>query len=341
MATRSSFPPGNPANDQGWTISTREQADAWLHGFAMVMSDTTHVPIFARGYRADMEALKHQRNVSTSLDANAERLGARFAVEPTLINAQFLPLYFASFADLMRAGHEFLDAQGDPRSTTDANARDRIALFAQYFPTASDREWLQTFLPSLQDEYDRFYHAYWTDQQARLAPVVAEITSRWNAAWYPALRTYLSNTQQGSGEILLSMPLQGEGRTEVQSGITASAITLPGSVATADEALYAFAHEAAQQVTNVAIANNISPMQRRQGGAYDTYGASAAVRGGALLLQRVAPSSVQGYMNFYLRTAGAAAAAGDQTAAFEKEFPLPNAILTGIGKELSAVLGRG
>lgn len=332
------FPRGNPATDQGWTVSSREQVDAWLHGFAMVMADTTHVPIFARGYRANMQALKHQRNISTSLDANAERLGSRFATEPTLVNAQFVPMYFASFADLMSAAREFLNAEGDPRATTNPDAQNRIALFAEYFPNASDREWLQLFLPSLQDEYDKFYHAYWTQQQAQVGPVLTEVTNRWNTAWYPAMRTYLSNTQQGSGEILLSLPLAGEGRTVPERGITASAIAMPGSVADADDALYAFAHEASQQVTNVAIGESGGSIQRREN-AYDVYGANAAVRGGAMLLQRVLPSSVAGYMNYYLRVAGASTSAGDPTTAFEKEFPLPKSILDGITRELSGVLG--
>jgi hypothetical protein len=324
--------------DQGWTVSTREPLDAWLHGFAMVMPDTTHVPIFARGYRANLEAVKRQRNISTSLDANAARLGSRFTAEPSLINAQFVPLYFASFADLMNAGKEFLDAQGDPRASTNPDVRNRIALFAQYFPNASDREWLQLFLPSLQDEYDKFYHAYWTGEQSRLSGVVGEVTNRWNASWYPALRTYLSNTQQGSGEIILSLPLQGEGRTQAESGITAMAVAFPSAVADADDALYVFAHEASQQVTLVAIANNVSGALRREG-AFDLYGANAAVRGGALLLQRVLPASVSGYMNYYLRAAGAVTGAGDPTLAFEKEFPLPDAIVAGITKQLAAVLG--
>jgi hypothetical protein len=152
------------------------------------------------------------------------------------------------------------------------------------------------------------------------------------------MRTYLSNTQQGSGEIILSQPLQGEGRTQAERGITAMAIDMPASAASADDALYGFAHEASQQVTLVAIANNVSSAQRREG-AFDLYGANAAVRGGALLLQRVLPGSVVGYMTYYLRAAGVTTGSGDPTLAFEKEFPLPNAILDGITKQLATVLG--
>jgi len=332
----STFPRGNPALDQGWTISGREQVDAWLHGFAMVMKDTTHVPIFARGYRQNMEALERQKNVTSQLTANADRLAARFTAEPTLINAQFVPMYFASFDDLLKGAHEFLDAQGDLRSTTNPELENRIAIFAEYFPTASDREWLQVFLPALQDDYTRFYHDYWTGEQARRAAVMTEVSRRWNADWYPALRTYLSNTQQGSGEILLSLPLAGEGRTTSESGITASAVAFPDAAGNADDALYSIAHEIVQQITNVAIGQNGSLLRRQSD--YDVYGADAAVRGGEMLLARLDPAARAGYMAYYLRVAGEAVPSGDATAAFEKAFPLPKPILDAIARQLENVL---
>lgn len=330
------FPRGNPALDQGWTVSGREQVDAWLHGFAMVMKDTTHVPIFARGYRQNMEALERQKNVASQLTANADKLAARFTAEPTLINAQFVAMYFASFDDLVKGARQFLDAQGDPRSTTDQSLQDRIAIFAEYFPTASDREWLQVFLPALQDDYTRFYHDYWTTESARRAAVTTEVARRWNADWLPALRQYLSNTQQGSGEMILSMPLAGEGRTTSESGITASAVAFPQDVASVDDAFYSFVHEAVQQVTNVAIGENGSLLRRQSD--YDIYGANAAVRGGAILLSRVDPAARAGYMAYYLRVAGEAVPSGDATAAFDKAFPLPKPILDGIDRQLESVL---
>src|SRR5882762_7425545 len=69
-----------------WPVKTREQVDLWLHGFAMLQEDTTFVPFFKRGYSTEMIVLKNKANVVTQLDANREKLRARLATNPQLIN---------------------------------------------------------------------------------------------------------------------------------------------------------------------------------------------------------------------------------------------------------------
>src|SRR6202162_2011509 len=86
-----------------WPIKTREHVDLWLHGFALLQEDTTFVPFFKRGYSTNMIVLKNRANVVTQLDANRDRLRARLAVNPQLVNAQFVPLSFASWTDLSQA----------------------------------------------------------------------------------------------------------------------------------------------------------------------------------------------------------------------------------------------
>src|SRR6185436_5789452 len=62
-----------------WRLATLEHVDLWLHGFALLTSDTGHVPFFARGYKQRIVAAKRQRNLFTQLDANQQDLSARFA----------------------------------------------------------------------------------------------------------------------------------------------------------------------------------------------------------------------------------------------------------------------
>jgi hypothetical protein len=64
-----------------------EHVDLWLHGFALLTSDTGGVPFFARGYKQEVTALKRKQNLYTQLDANQPNLSARFATNPTLANA--------------------------------------------------------------------------------------------------------------------------------------------------------------------------------------------------------------------------------------------------------------
>ena len=332
--------PGDVAQrDQGWPPVTREHVDLWLHGFAMLTSDTARVPFFQRGYRQRMLDQRRRANAYTSLDANQERLSARFTSNPSLVNAQFVAMYFPSFQEIVNATEFVIRAQGDPRASNDPTIQAEIAVLAANFPTAADRDWLRLFVQALQDESNRFYHSYWSAEQQTRSAARAELESRWRETYYPKFRRFLSNTQQGSGELILSLPLDGEGRTINDSKrANAIAVTFPESPATAMEAIYVFAHEVVNKVAEIAITDNITPNEQRSGVAA-RYSASGTVRGGALLIQRVAPELLDGYMRYYLRSIGSTAQAGAVTTAFAAAFPLPDAIRDAIARQIDAVLG--
>src|SRR5438128_2618498 len=65
-----------------WPVLTRKHIDLWLHGYAMLLRDTSPVPVFRRGYREQVQAAKAQRGVTTMLDANRDRLQQRLALSP-------------------------------------------------------------------------------------------------------------------------------------------------------------------------------------------------------------------------------------------------------------------
>jgi hypothetical protein len=326
-------------SDQGWSPATREYVDLWLHGFAMLTSDTARVPYFQRGYRQRMLDQKRKSSVLTSLDANQQQLSARFAANPSLVNAQFVAMYFPSFQDIVNATEYLVRSQGNPRASNDPTIQAEIALLAANFPSAADRDWLRLYVQALQDESNRFYHAYWTAEQQTRSAARAEVESRWRGTYYPKFRRFLSNSQQGSGELLLSLPLDGEGRTINDSKrANIVAVAFPDSPGSAMDAIYVFAHEVVSKVADIAITDNVTPAEQRSG-AGARYAASGTVRGGALLLQRIAPESVDGYMRYYLRAIGSNVPSGDVSAAFAQAFPLPDAIRDAIGRQIDAVLG--
>jgi len=322
-----------------WRVTTLEHVDLWLHGFAMLTSDTGHVPFFARGYKQQITALKHQRNVVTQLDANQKELSARFASSPSLTNAQFLAMYFSSFQEIVSATDFFIRSNGNPRASSDPQIQQEIAILASSFPTQADRNWLRLFVQSLQDENNRFYHAYWTAEQQTRGAAFAAVQESWSSKWYPKLSRFLNNTQQTSGQLVLSLPLGGEGRT-INDGKQSNLIAVPFPVAidSAPQALFVFAHEAVARIVDEAIADNTTPAERRSGAAA-SYTGNGAVRGGALLLKRVAPELVPAYMRYYLVTLGQAAPAGDPTAAFAAAFALPDAVVKAVDKQIDIVLG--
>jgi hypothetical protein len=330
---------GTTSGAPRWRVTTLEHVDLWLHGFALLTSDTGHVPFFERGYKQQVTALKRQRNVFSQLDANQQDLSARFASNPALANAQFLAMYFSSFQEIVNATDLFFRAQGDPRASNDPQVQQQIAMFAANFPQPADRNWLRMFVQGLQDENTRFYQAYWTAEQQTRNSALLAFREQWASRYYPKLARFLNNTQQGGGQVVLSLPVGGEGRT-INDGRNANmiAVEFPRTADAAPEALFVFVHEAVGKLAQEAIADNTSPAEQRSG-ATNTYVGNGSVRGGALLLQRVLPDLVPAYMRFYLRILGRPAPAGDPAAAFATAFPLPEPILSTIGKQIDLVLG--
>jgi len=321
-----------------WPVKTREHVDLWLHGYALLQEDTTLVPFFRRGYRDQMVVLKNRANVVTQLDANRDKLRARLLANPALINAQFVPLGFTSWDEMSRAVNVFLQAEGDPQRAATRETAMQIASLAAYFQTQADRDWLRLFMQSLSDEQNRFYHSYWTEQQRERGNVVAVVDSIWQKIYRPKMQSFLSNSGQANGEVLLSLPLDGEGRTQsdgkLQNTIT---VTFPDTPAQAVDAIYVIAHEAVGKLASQSVIDNTTPNDQRNGVA-DKYMSAAAVRGGAMLLQRVAPELLNGYARYYL-TSAHRSVGSDVQASLAAAFPLPDAIRDAIGRQLDVVIG--
>jgi hypothetical protein len=328
----------NPNPSEVWGIKTREHLDLWLHGFAMVQDDSSLVPYFRRGYKANLNAVKSRSNIVTQLDANNARLHARFALNAQLVNAQFLALYFDSFEEMATAIDLAYRADGDPRQASSQQAAESIALVAGYFPAQGDRDWARLFVQSLRDEDSRFYRNYWDQQQRELGAVYTAVNSLWQNTYRARFQTFLNNTSQSAGEIYLSLPLDGEGRTlSAGKRQNATAVTFPQRSSDAPEAIYVLAHELVSSLVSTAVNDNTTPNDRRLGVA-DRYIAAGTVRAGAMLLQRIAPELVTGYATYYLRSANRSVGS-NPVATLSTVFSLPDAMRDAIAKQLDVVLG--
>jgi hypothetical protein len=321
-----------------WPVKTREHVDLWLHGFAMLQEDTTFVPFFKRGYSTEMIVLKNRANVVTQLDANREKLRARLATNPQLINAQFVPLSFSTWAELTQTVDLFVRANGDPRAASSQQQAGAIAFLAAYFPTGPDRDWLRLFVQSLNDESTRFYHSYWVQTQRERSNVLEFVDTLWQRTYRPRMQRFLNNTQQARGDILLSLPLDGEGRS-LTNGKQSNLITVsfPERPNDAVEAIYVIAHEAVSGIASTAVSDNITPEQRRSG-LGERYQSAAAVRAGALLLQRTSPEILDGYMRYYLKAVNRPVG-GNVQATFTSTFAIPDTIRDALTRQLDVVLG--
>jgi hypothetical protein len=326
------------ATGPGWRIETREHLDLWLHGFAMLQNDSSLVPYYRLDYATEV---RQARGAATSLlDTNAPQLRARLAANPALVSAQFLALYFASWEDLRRGCDRFLRDGGDVARAGDNETARMYATLRTYFPTAADRDWLQLFVRSLDDERARFFRAWWLQQQQLRASARARVESLWRDTYRAPFARFMNNALEREGVILLSVPLAGEGRT-LSLGPRDSfiAVEFPRAGDDPREALFAVAHEAVGAVATTSVRDNSSPSDERSGDVAK-WSTLAAVRGGAMLLQRVAPDMVEGYERYYLSLARQppASAAAELGSQFARIFPLPDPILAALQRQIDIVL---
>lgn len=331
-------PTQQPATGQ-WTVDSREHVDLWLHSFALLQPDSARVPFFRRGYRDSVLAARKRANVTSMIDVNRDKLESRFLAFPNLVSAQFIPLYFGTWEETRQSAELFLRTNGNPGDAADLRSQQIVQLFAGYFPTQPDREWLRLFIQAVDDERTKFFESYWRTEQTRRAGVRAAVDSLWRNVYRQRFARFLNNSGADRGTILLSLPLDGEGRT-LDTGSRTRLVTVnyPETSADAREALFTFAHEVVSSVTSLAIDDNLSPADKRNG-VGDRYASAALVRGGAMLMQRVAPELADGYARYYLRSARVSFTSGDAMAALAAAFPMPDAIRDGIQRQIDVVLG--
>ncbi len=326
-----------------WPVKTYEHVDTWLHGFAMITSDTTPVPLFRRGYRDSMIVIKNRANAYTSLDGSRAELSARLASTPALVNAQFLVFSFASWDELAAAIDLFLKAEGNPQRATDQTGAAIIGFLGGQFPTPADRTWLRRFFDGLVDERNAFYRASWAAAQRDRASTLTAVTNIWERQYRDRFQRFLNATQQRNGEMVPSLPLGPEGRASGGgTGQSLIAVPLPGRAEDAREAIIVFAHEMVGSTAGTAVTDNVTPAESRMG-ATGRYVAFAQVRGGLTVLQTLAPELVAPYVRYYLAQGGHRVPNGatdaQYAAALATAYPLPTAIVDAMRRQIEIALG--
>lgn len=322
-----------------WPVKTREHVDLWLHGFALLMDDTATVPLFERGYRDHVTVEKNRRQVYTALDSNRAALVATLRARPALEGAQFLGLYFASWDEMRQAFEYFQKAEGDPASVSNREVQGIVAFLAQQFPRKEDREFALRFVTSLASEREKFHHQWWLDENRVRAAGLTVADSLWQSRWRPVLQPYLNHTQQQNGDLILSLALGGEGRS-VPAGKNASqfAVAFPRTADSAEVMLFSFAHEAAGAVAQVAVSDHLTPAQQREG-AGARLSATALVRGGALLVERIDPVLAERYARWYLLQSGKPVPARNALGALALAFPMPDEMIASMKRQIELAFG--
>ena len=322
-----------------WPVRTAEHVDLWLHAFALISEDTTRVRLYRNGYRDSLVVVKNQRNVLTSLDANHATLAKRLPLTGGYLPAQFLPFEFANWDAMKYAIERFLQFAGDPRRAPDRETQARVALIASMFPTAADREWLRLFLAGVVDEQERFFSTEHSRLIRTRAPVITSVDSLWQQIYRPKFERFLNNTSQRQGDVLLSLPIGGEGRTAAgPNRQTMVAVPFPARSADAVQVVYVLAHEITGSLVGTVVADNTTPAEQRAGIA-DRYVSMGQVQAGAMLLAAIAPELRDGSMRYSveqanIRRSGTAA----DSALFDSGFALPPAMREALQRQIDIIL---
>lgn len=326
-----------PGAVTAWPLRVRAHIDLWLHGFALLHRDSTLVPYFRPDYAQRVADERQRRGLTTLFDTYASRLRERLVANPGLLNAQFVVLYFETWEELQRAAGLLVQLEGDARRAGSQRDAEAVATMATYFPSAADRDWLVHFLQALADEDERFFAQYWRSEQRRLGPAFDRADELWRNTYRQRFATFLHNSRQREGDLFAALALAGEGRTLTGNTGNTVVVGYPSDTAQAVELVYVFAHEIVGTTANAVVLDNSSPADRRSGLA-DQWASLATVRGGALLLQRVAPELVAGYQRYYLALAGQGLGA-DAGARFATVFPLPDVIRSALERQIDIILG--
>lgn len=334
------------ARRAGWQAGVAPHVALWYHSLALVggtaaLGETAAAPLpfYQPGYADTVEAAKRRRGVAaTPLDRRADELRQALARDNAYIALEFVPLYFRDADALFGAVRVWQQAQGDPRRMGTEQGARVVALLSGWFPREVQRRVVGEWTELVREEGRLFYDRYWQERTAALAQLAAAVQREWDAL-APALASLLDYLQLESGELLLVPALGAEGRT-VSRGLELArvAVGAPPDSAPA-HALWSFLHELLYALVGDVIREHVAPARIRELGE-SVLEARAAVRGGAMLLERQAPERVPEYQRFFLVRAGRAApaGAGARAAAFAEAFPLPDELERGLADALGRAL---
>ena len=311
-----------PALANEWRFTADEHIALWYHGLALAdagSSPDDAVPIYRAGYAAEAQAARGRLGRGSSpFAAGAATIGGRIESSGAADGLQFLPLYFDSWEQIRQAVDVWQRAAGDPSRAGDPQTQAVIAFLSQRFPNASQRAAVVEFVGALEQERASFFAAWWRDTQP--TATAAEAQTLWRTM-QPQLTAFLRYSDAGGGHVSLTPALRGEGRAESGRGVAVAAIG-GRSGEDARAIVGRVIHELAYSLAAEAVRDAVAPARIREIGE-DVLVARAAVRAGAMVLERVAPELLAAYREDYIRAAG-----GDPArVTLVQQFDLPNELV--------------
>ncbi len=346
LAISSAAVPGSlAAQDQeaapGWIVGAAPHLDLWFHGLAVVgFAGSGPMPLYDSEYGAVVERLKQEQGVfPTVLDERARSLASDFASHPGFELAHFLPLYFVS-ADRPRMfdALQKVARDGNANAVTDFRAKFGAGVVAQVLTEADQRQALANYALVLEQEWGAFYEDFWNELASSRQDLYQELQLRWDHELAPRLQAYLHAARLDRGAIVVSPVIGAEGRI------------FEGDPRQRDDNLIVVGFPLGSDDLDAVLANIVRelsfPLLRRVPNSTTTAGRDpaeaaaesslAAVRAGALLLQRYAPDQVEAYQRSFVRARELEPESGAALVSqFERTFAIPGDLSRALTAEVN------
>ena len=304
-----------PALANEWRFTAEHHVALWYHGLALTDAGTeadAPVPYYRTGYAAEAQAAR--RSGTSPLPALGSRLESA-NVDGAL---QFLPLYFNSWQQMRQAVDVWQQAGGDPARAGDAQTQAIIAFLSQRFSNPTQRAALIDFMNALEQERTSFFDTWWNQTQP--TALAQETEALWRS-YQPRLTSFLRYSDAEGGHATLTPALRGEGRAESGRGV--AIVAVGGRAGEDPQAIVGrVIHELAYSLAAEAVRDAVAPARIREIGE-DVLVARAAVRAGAMVIERTVPELLPAYREDYIRATG-----GDPARrSLVQQFDLPNELV--------------
>jgi len=325
---------------ESWKVRSEADSDLWFHGMAVIgFEGFGPLRMYDTGYAERVRAAKRRRGIyPTLLDRKSARFRVAFYGDSTFEIMHFLPLYFLapSSDGLLRAIRAIARDSSAADNAGDPATRNAVKAVASLLGSRRQRELLGEFVDALEDERRVFYEDYERESAGARTAQIAKVQQHWNADLAPALAPYLERWRLGNGLIVVSPALGAEGRFVILGRGSAPgpviAVGLPSSPADHDGVPLSAVRELCFPIVHAVIGQDAARKLERV--AAERLSSVAAVRCGALALERYVPALRSSYQTQFLRAAGSPATGAGVDAAFIRVFNLPPAVDAGLRRAI-------
>jgi len=332
----------------GWVFTSLPQTDLWFHGMALVDPiGPGPNPLYDPGYPNEIRRAKGDASVSpTALDTRLGYFRNAFQRDPAFEVLHFLPLYFP------RAGRtEFFVAlkvlvgaeEGIPRAPS-AHTAFGLAAVGSVLTTRSQRSVLGEFVSALEAEWDGFFGEFWRAGAAPRDEILASLQESWKEAFLPALGPFLDGVGMSGGVVALVPAIGVEGRifggSPQISTDNVLVVSAPAGPEQSSEGVFSMLRE-----LSFPLARRVMDRGGRvvgNQGEEESLASRAAIRSGALILERYRPDDLTAFQRFFLSQAGRNAPEGAAVeAVFRETFPLAEGIEQALREEIFTTVTHG